>query len=203
MQNICVLIANKLDFPGGSDGKETTYNAGDPGLITESGRSPGGGNGNPLQYSCLGNSMDREAWRATVHGVTKSWTPLSDDTFTLTVCVTAPGGTLSFLSNTVTFYCFILCRISVLEQTNWHHIAGNSKQRLRNHSRSFWIFLKRKTGSLEVSMGPDFTQNDARWKMSTLKPAPGVLRTLWVCSGKHFETLRSSLEFSRDLGPPP
>ena len=153
MQNICVLIANKLGFPGGSDGKEATCNAGDPGSIAGSGRSPGGGNVNPLQCPCLGNPMDRGAWQATVHRVTKSWTRLSDDAFTLTFCVLAPGGALSFLSSTVTFYRLILCRISVLEQTNWHHIAGNSKQRLGNHNRSFWIFLKRKTGSLEVSMG--------------------------------------------------
>ena len=54
--------------------KEPTYNAGDTedmGLILGSGRSPGGGNGNLFKYSCLGNPMDREAWWATVHGVTK------------------------------------------------------------------------------------------------------------------------------------
>ena len=60
------------DFPGGSDGKESACSAGDPGLISGSGRSPGEGTGNPLQYSCLENSMDRGAWRATVHGVTES-----------------------------------------------------------------------------------------------------------------------------------
>ena len=49
-------------FPGGSDGKASAYNAGDPGLIPGSGRSPGEGNGNPLQCSCLENPMDREAW---------------------------------------------------------------------------------------------------------------------------------------------
>jgi len=49
-------------------------NTGDKGLIPGSGRSPGGGNGNPLQYSCLENPMDRRAWQATVHGVAKSWT---------------------------------------------------------------------------------------------------------------------------------
>ena len=53
------------DVPGGSDGKESACNAGDLGLIPGLGRSPGEGNGNPLQYSCLGNSMDRGAWRAT------------------------------------------------------------------------------------------------------------------------------------------
>ena len=59
-------------FPGGSDGKESAYNAGDLGSIPGSGRSPGEGNGNPIQYSCLENPTDRGAWRATV--LTKSWT---------------------------------------------------------------------------------------------------------------------------------
>ena len=61
-------------FPGGSGGKESVCTVGDPGSIPRSGRSPGEGNGNPLQYSCLENSMDRGVWQATVHGVTKSWT---------------------------------------------------------------------------------------------------------------------------------
>ena len=65
---------NLKGFPGGSDDKESVYNAGDPGLIPGWGRSPGEENGNPHQYSCLGNSMDRGAWRTTVLGVTKSWT---------------------------------------------------------------------------------------------------------------------------------
>ena len=68
----------ELSFPGGSDGKESACRAGDPGLIPGLGRSPGGGNGNPFQYSWLGNPMDRGAWWATVHGVTKSWTWISD-----------------------------------------------------------------------------------------------------------------------------
>ena len=65
---------NLKGFPGGSDDKESVYNAGDPGLIPGWGRSPGEENGNPHQYSCLGNSMDRGAWRTTVLGITKSWT---------------------------------------------------------------------------------------------------------------------------------
>ena len=69
-------------FPGGSGGKASVYNAGDPGSIPGSGRSPGEGNGNPLQYSCLENPMDRAAWSATVHGVAKSRTRLSDFPFT-------------------------------------------------------------------------------------------------------------------------
>ena len=66
------------DLPGGSNGKESACNAWDLGLIPGLGRSPGGGHGNPLHYSCLENSMDRGAWRATVHGVSKSRTQLSD-----------------------------------------------------------------------------------------------------------------------------
>ena len=69
-------------FPGGSDSKVSACNAGDPGSIPELGRSPGEGNGNPLQHSCLENPMDRGAWRAAVHGVTKSRARLSDFTFT-------------------------------------------------------------------------------------------------------------------------
>ena len=60
-----------MGFLFGSDGKESACNAGDPGSVPESGRSLGEGNGYPLQYSCLENSMDRGAWQAIVHGVTK------------------------------------------------------------------------------------------------------------------------------------
>ena len=63
-----------MGFPCGSAGKESAYSAGDLGSISRLGRSPGEGNGNPLQYSCLENSMVREAWWATVQGVAKSWT---------------------------------------------------------------------------------------------------------------------------------
>ena len=61
-----------MDFPGGSVVKNLPANVGDAGLIPGSGRSPGNGNGIPLQYSCLGNPMNRGVWQATVHGVTES-----------------------------------------------------------------------------------------------------------------------------------
>ena len=67
-----------MGFPAGSDGKESACNAGDLGSIPGLGRSPGEGNGNPLQYPCMENSMDRGAWQATVHGVTRSQTRLSN-----------------------------------------------------------------------------------------------------------------------------
>ena len=67
-----------MGFPGGSVSKESACNVGDPGLIPGLGRSLGEGNGNPLQYSCLQNSMDSEACQATVQGVAKIWTQLRE-----------------------------------------------------------------------------------------------------------------------------
>ena len=66
-----------MGFPVDSDGKKPAYNTGDPSLIPGLERCPGEGNGYPLQNSCLENSMDRGAWQATVHVVTKNWTRLS------------------------------------------------------------------------------------------------------------------------------
>ena len=82
------LLFNMLSrfyFPGGSDGQASAYNAGDPSSIPESGRSPGEGNGTPLQYSCLENPMDGGAWWATVQGVAKSRTRQSDFTSTFSL----------------------------------------------------------------------------------------------------------------------
>ena len=75
--SVTVVINNEYiecSFPGGSYGKESTCNAGDRASIPGSGRSPGERNGNPLQYSCWENSMDRGAWRAIAHGVAESQT---------------------------------------------------------------------------------------------------------------------------------
>ena len=69
--HIYIYIVIYGGFPGGSDGKESAFNAGDLGSIPRLGRSPGEENGNPLQYSCPENSTDREAWQAIVHGVTE------------------------------------------------------------------------------------------------------------------------------------
>ena len=73
-----MLLTLIICFHGGSNGKESALTSGDLGSIPGLGRSPGEGNGNPLQYSCLDNSMDRGAWRATVYGVKKSQTQLSN-----------------------------------------------------------------------------------------------------------------------------
>ena len=77
----CYLVSIHY-FPGGSEGKKSACSTGDLGSIPGSGRSPGEGNGNPLQHTCLENSMDRGSWQATVHGVSKSGTWLSNFTFT-------------------------------------------------------------------------------------------------------------------------
>ena len=73
-----LLFILNLDFPGSSDGKESACSTGDPGSIPGSGRSPGGGNGNPLQCSCLENPKDRRGLWSAAHGAEKSWTQLNN-----------------------------------------------------------------------------------------------------------------------------
>ena len=88
-------------FPGCASGKEPTASAGDTGdmgLIPWSGRSAGGGNGNPLQYSCLENPMDRGAWQATVHGVEKSKTRLSTRAYVHHISYTVLNNEVSSIS---------------------------------------------------------------------------------------------------------
>ena len=80
VSNICLL--GWVGLPRWHSGKESTASAGDArytGSVPGAGRCPGAGNGSPLQYSCLGNPMDRGAWQATVHGVTKNWTYLATE----------------------------------------------------------------------------------------------------------------------------
>ena len=87
--NLHVFLKDlQMGFPGGSDSKVSARTVGNLGSIPRSGRSPGEGNGNPLQYSCLENPMDWGAWWATVHGLAKSRIQLNDFTFSLLcVCV--------------------------------------------------------------------------------------------------------------------
>ena len=105
-------------FPGGSVVKNLPVNAGDVGSIPVSGRYPREGNDNPLQYSCLGNPMDSGAWRATVHGVAKSQTRLSDWTTTsytwrlhpsMSLKEASPGYALSYLLFILIRICDLVC----------------------------------------------------------------------------------------------
>ena len=92
-----VILSHVWGFPGVSDGKESACNIGDLNLISGSGRSPGEGNGNPLQYSCLENPMDRGAWWAAVHWVTKESDTTERVTFYFfSVCGTETGVAYSY-----------------------------------------------------------------------------------------------------------
>ena len=95
-----------LGFPGGSEVKASACNTGEMGSIPGLGKSPGEGNGNPLQYSCLENPMDGGAWQATVHGVAKSRKQLNDFTFTfLTLLSVASPLNSRHRSNHDTLHC--------------------------------------------------------------------------------------------------
>ena len=93
-----------------SAGKESACDAGDPGLIPGSGRSTGGGNSYPLQYSCLENSMDRGGWWATVHGVAKSQTRLNDEHF----FTFQPQGSFGPIPQTMDRFLFLWVRKALL-----------------------------------------------------------------------------------------
>ena len=103
-------------FPSGSDGKASSYNVGDLGSIPGLGRSPGEENGNPLQYSCLENSIDRGAWWTTVHGVAKSQTRLSDFFF-LSFFQVLNSASLQVFTNVLSFLiplCYVVCFYELL-----------------------------------------------------------------------------------------
>ena len=92
--------------------KNPPANAGDAGVIPGSGGSPGPGSGNPLQYSCLGNPMDRETWQATGHGATKSWTQLSTINYvTFTIQINIKGTKIIYCSYTI---LSVLCSYMVV-----------------------------------------------------------------------------------------
>ena len=107
-------------IPGGSDGKASACNVGDPGSIAGLGRSPGEGNGNPLQYSCLKNSMNGGPWWATVCGSAKSWTRLRDFTSHIALRVYVYIWKLLYLS--VDGH-FVAC-VSWLLSTKCHEYRG-------------------------------------------------------------------------------
>ena len=108
----------------GSDCKASAYNAGDLGSIPGLWRSPGEGNGNPLQYSCLENPMDGGAWWSAVHGVTKSWTWLSDFTFAFAFTFTYEAGAVQSLS-TVYISSMLCVFVLILLEHKKHAFFSN------------------------------------------------------------------------------
>ena len=120
------LPGGKEGFPSGSDGKVSACNAGDPGSIPGLGRSPGEGNGNPFQHSCLENPMDGGTWQATVRGVAKCLTRLSDFTFTFRK---RSKFELQFLLNEYHFHATIKsknCNSNHLKSVTFIHLNTNS-----------------------------------------------------------------------------
>ena len=117
ISNLCRLRSLEGSFPGGSEVKASACNVGDLGSIPGSGRSPGEGNGNPLQYSCLENPMDGGAWWATVHLVAKSWTrrlDLNPGLSDLKVCARTCHPNSHFRSLGLSFF---LCKIETVDET--------------------------------------------------------------------------------------
>ena len=125
-----------MSFPGGSDDKESACDAGDLGSIPGSGRSPGEGNGCPLQYSCLENPMDRGAWRAAVPGVTKNQTQHTQcktvtNTTLLSVALQAKKESANFLStttrsilDTIKIKAWNIKKLELVEKPGWAGRTG-------------------------------------------------------------------------------
>ena len=133
-----------MGLPGGTDGKEFACNAGDLNSIPGSGRSPEEWNGNPLQYSCLENSMDRGAWRATVHEVVKSWTRLSKQHTHQPICLLEVrlSGFIHVLFSY--FFCIKLPQVRCLKAT---HEIFVGLTRLKSLSYFFQFYLILRTGA--------------------------------------------------------
>ena len=118
-----------ISFPGGSEGKASVHNAGDLGLIPGSARSPGEGNGYPLQYSCLENPMDGGAWQATVHEVTKSLTQLSNFTFLSFLKLFYNGLVLFIIAELNKNYLIVLLTVQ---------LSSNSVNKVDFSRNNFW-----------------------------------------------------------------
>ena len=139
-------------FPGGSEVKASACSAGDLGSIPESGRCPGEGNGNPLQYSCLENPMEGGAWQATVHGVAKSRTPLSNFTSHTSLQSTQVQTIVHILSNSRAIKTLNIYQL-YFNKTVFNHLL--SPRTIQSHDiilgiRMYWRYL------LSVSMSSYF-----------------------------------------------
>ena len=146
-----------MGFPGGSDGKETACNTGNLGSISGSGRSLGERNGNPFQYSYLENSMDRGAWWATAHGVTKSQTHWPTNTTNIEthtyICIyICMYVCLLLFKNVILHPHFIMCEYQIL--TLFNHSTTN-RNSLTSH-----IFCTTNSDATKIHV-PVFLHTDA------------------------------------------
>ena len=153
-------ILNIEGFPGGSDGKESACNVGDLGLIPGSGRSPEEGNGSPLQYSCLGNTVNRGAWWATVHGVAKLRIQLSDWNFHFHI-EHWEGQVSGFFFPRMWF------------QTIWYLLAHHLHVCVFSCFSCVWLFVTPWTVALQAPLSMGFSRQ-AYWS-ELLCPPPGDL----------------------------
>ena len=180
-KGIMFLISEE---PGGSVVKNLPANAGgvgDPGSIPGLGRSPGGGNGNLLQYSCLENPMDRGAWQATVHGVPKSQTLLSDWAYTHTQrAITNQLG--------VKEYCLNKLRELVMDREAWcAAVHGVTKSRTWQSAWTEWNWI----GRWAMNM---------KWKLTKLCKWPGTSQEKAMVP--HSSTLAWKIPWMEEPGGP-
>ena len=131
----------KTKSPGASDSKVFVYNAGDPGSIPGLGRSPAEGNGNPLQYYFLENPMDRGAWQATVHGVAKSRTRMSNFTFKSPERINFKKVERDYLAYQILLHTIRYCKIRKVRYRISSHLA-HSKTFKNLNSSTYNVFFK-------------------------------------------------------------
>ena len=156
-----------LGFFSGSDGKEFTCNVGDRRSIPGLGRFPGGGNGNPLQYSCLENPLDRGTWWATVHGGAKSQTQLNDSRFHfLSVCWQADAALMFF------HLCQILWqnRSLIFREFSFR----NKRHQIWKHAHWMELHRRHRMKMASYFLGAHWTPGKAAFSLPPLNSYSGV-----------------------------
>ena len=136
---------SSVGFPGGSDGKVSACNAGDPGSIPGGGRSPGEGNGTPLQYSCLENPMDGGAWKAAVHGVAQSrtwlkWPSSSSSSMTQRMKCKCSGLVVKVLPSLLFMFCLASLSVTPQEGSPFQPLYTHCGQMKKSNTDSAYVF---------------------------------------------------------------
>ena len=150
-----------MQLSGGSDGKESACNAGDPGSAPGSGRSPGEGNGYPLQCSYLVNSMHNGAWQATVHGVAKSWTRVNDSlTHTHTILWIKCESVIKWQKKC---RMLIACHCFFLNGSVWIYMQGRAHVYVDIHIY-IYAYAGVIPGSMWKKLLPAYCLSEGNWK---------------------------------------